>query len=177
MSKRGNRKRSEITPPALPKQKTEVDSSLVEKVEFERVLRYVAVVESRNVYFENMFDCNSEVGALVPVLEMFNHNQQAQCRVEMTSISYKVITTTAIRKGEQVFVNYGNNYAPDQLLEFYGMLPNYTEVYEKENLSQAARERTDKNKRRSLAVAYNSIPRPHLSPPCSGKKEPLWPRF
>jgi hypothetical protein len=57
-------------------------------------------------------------------LEFFNHREDANCEVEQTSICYKVRTVKPVKKGEQVFVNYGQMIQIDQFLEFYGMIPN-----------------------------------------------------
>ena len=45
------------------------DSRQIRKdITFEDVLKYIAVVESRNAYFTNTEDSDSAVGALVPEL-------------------------------------------------------------------------------------------------------------
>lgn len=42
--------------------------NIIERIRFEDVLRYIAVVESRNAYYIDGHDSTSKVGALVPQL-------------------------------------------------------------------------------------------------------------
>lgn len=42
--------------------------NIIERIRFEDVLRYMAVVESRNAYYMDINDATSKVGALVPQL-------------------------------------------------------------------------------------------------------------
>lgn len=65
------------------------------------------MVESRNAYFPNEYDSVSEVGALVPHLDLFNHSTQSKCRVELADRTYKVIAVEKINRGEEVCVDYG----------------------------------------------------------------------
>jgi len=44
-------------------------------ISLEEVVKYVAVVESRNAYYQNEHDNGSIVGALVSELELFNHSR------------------------------------------------------------------------------------------------------
>lgn len=50
-------------------------------ISFEEVLKFIAVIKSRNIYWADEHDCHSEVGALIPYLELFNHSDNTQCKV------------------------------------------------------------------------------------------------
>ena len=50
------------------------------------------MVESRNMYFPTEGDNSSKVGALVPEVELFNHNNDPQCEVELIQGAYRVTT-------------------------------------------------------------------------------------
>ena len=47
---------------------------IIESIKFSDIIRYIAVVESRNAYYVDLLDTKSFVGALVPRLEQFNHS-------------------------------------------------------------------------------------------------------
>ena len=47
---------------------------IIESIKFSDIIKYIAVVESRNAYYVDLQDTKSFVGALVPQLELFNHS-------------------------------------------------------------------------------------------------------
>lgn len=96
---------------------------ILQNITYSQFLKHIAAIKSRNIYWAHQHDLQSEVGALIPYLEFFNHSQFSQCEVTQRSGSVSVITIKPIRKGEEVFVNYGNNFSLDQFLEDYGMIP------------------------------------------------------
>lgn len=79
------------------------------QVTFRQFLRLIAAVKSRNIYWEHQYDFQSEVGALIPYLEFFNHSRSSHCSVSQRNGSEQVISTRAIKKGEEIFVKYGDN--------------------------------------------------------------------
>jgi SET domain-containing protein len=56
-------------------------------------------------------------------LEFFNHSQNAQCCVNQRNDSEQVSTIRPIKKGEEIFVKYGDNISLEEFLEDYGMIP------------------------------------------------------
>lgn len=53
-------------------------------------MRFYAAIESRNVYYGTLHDPGSEMGALIPFLEKFNHCKEASCVVCQSSDQYIV---------------------------------------------------------------------------------------
>lgn len=53
----------------------------LKKITFEQMVKFYAAIESRNAYYQNNEDISSEVGALMPFLEMINHSKHTKCRV------------------------------------------------------------------------------------------------
>lgn len=53
---------------------------------------------------------------------MFNHSIFSKCQVEYIKEYFQVTSKTHIKKGEEIFVNYGN-HTNEKYLEFYGMIP------------------------------------------------------
>lgn len=93
-------------------------------------------VNTRGVFYDertsvnNSFRSSSENIALAPYLDLFNHNPHVSVRagvgldVRIGDIGdYQIVTNNAIKKHDQVFINYGPHNNTKLLLEYGFFLP------------------------------------------------------
>lgn len=81
------------------------DASHLKRITTGRFIYFYAAITSRNVYYEDSY---SNIGALSPNIEMFNHSSIPNCTVSIGSTRYTILATRDIQVGEEIFVKYGD---------------------------------------------------------------------
>lgn len=69
------------------------------------------------MYYPNSNDTKSEMGALIQYLELFNHSPEGQVLKKGCYLE----TVKEVKKGEQIFVDYGE-YDAGEMLLVYGFV-------------------------------------------------------